>query len=141
MKFSPYLNFKGNAEEAFKFYRSVFGGEFTSIMRFKDMPQDQGDVAEEDKNRIMHISLSVSPNFTLMASDISLSQEKDFVLGNNNYIFLNPETLSDAETLFKKLSSGGIIEMPFGKTFWGDYFGSFIDKYGVHWMIDIEDKN
>ncbi len=140
MKISPYLNFDGNAEEAFNFYKSIFGGEFSYIMRFKDMPSGETPMPEEEGNRIMHISLPLAGGDSLMASDTSSAQGDKLIHGNNNYISLQPDSVDEARELFNKLSQGGKVEMPFEKMFWGDYFASFADKFGVLWMINVEDK-
>ncbi len=136
MKINPYLNFNGNAEEAFNFYKSVFGGEFTAVMRFSDVPNEEHQVSDEEANKIMHISLPVG-DAILMASDISESQGMKLVEGNNNYICLSPEDVAEGKRLFEKLSESGTVEMPYEKMFWGSYFASFKDKFGVCWMIDV----
>lgn len=140
MKLSPYLNFDGKAEEAFNFYRSVFGGEFSSLMRYKDMQSSENPVAEEELNRIMHISLPLGEDAVLMASDISAAQGMKIIEGNTNYISLQPDSVEQGRELFTKLSAGGKVEMPFEKMFWGDFFASFADKFGILWMINVEDK-
>src|SRR3989338_7503641 len=140
LKINPYLNFDGNAEEVFNFYKSVFGGEFTPIQRFKDIPAGEKPMPKEEENRIMHIGLKISENAILMASDISDSMGMSLVKGNNNYISLTPDNKEEGQRLFNELSAGGHVEMPYEKMFWGDYFGSFTDKFGVCWMIDVEDK-
>lgn len=140
MKISPYLNFDGKAEEAFIFYKSIFGGEFSTLMRYKDMSSNENPVAEEEANRIMHISLPLGDDAVLMASDISAAQGMKIVEGNNNYISLQPDSVEQGRELFTKLSAGGRVEMPFEKMFWGDFFASFADKFGILWMINVEDK-
>ena len=135
MKFNPYLNFNGNTEEAFEFYRSVFGGEFTSVMRLKDFPETS-DVPEDVKDKIMHISLPVGEGTVLMATDAIASMGQKLVEGNNHYIIIDVDTQEEADRLFKLLSEGGTVEMPMEKTFWGAYFGSFKDRYGINWMIN-----
>lgn len=135
MKVNPYLNFAGNAEEAFEFYRSVFGGEFSSAVRFGDMPMEGLEVAPEDQNKMMHISLPVGEN-ALMASDVVGGTGGTLVVGNNNYVSLHPDSRAEADRLFNGLSEGGNVEMPMGDQVWGDYFGSFSDKFGVYWMIN-----
>ena len=136
---NPYLNFNGNTEEAFNFYKSVFGGEFLAVMRFKDNGEC-GQIPESDKDRIMHIALPIGNGNTLMGTDAleSLGQKLNF--GNNFYICLSPETKEEAERLFNGLSAGGKIEMPLQDMFWGAYYGSFADKFGVQWMVNY-DKN
>ena len=135
MKVAPYLNFAGNAEEAFDFYKSVFGGEYSSLVRFKDMPVEGVSIPEADQSKIMHMSLPLGDT-VLMASDAleSLGQKLD--AGNNQYISLHPESREDADRIFSALSAGADIEMPIGDQVWGDYFGSLRDKFGVGWMIN-----
>lgn len=134
----PYLNFGGKSEEAFNFYKSVFGGEFKSVVRFRDMPMDGVEVPQDDMNKIMHISLPLANNTILMASDCLESMNQKVSLGNNNYICLSPESKEEAEKIYEKLSKGGEIEMPLADAPWGSYFASFKDKFGVCWMIDYE---
>ena len=136
MKVNPYLNFDGKAEEAFIFYKSVFGGEFTGNMKMKDAP-DGDKLPKDEQNRIMHISLPIGKENLLMGSDIMPSMGQKLNKGNNNYISLHPESKAEADRLFKGLSAGGEIEMPMADQFWGDYFGSFIDKFGICWMINF----
>lgn len=142
LKINPYLNFDGKAEEAFNFYKSVFGGEFAGgINRFKDMPEsDDYQVSKDEKERVMHVALPVGDQ-VLMASDISPSRGHKLVVGNNNYISLHPDNLEDAQRIFKELSEGGEIEMALQKMFWGDYFASFKDRFGVTWMINYHEEN
>lgn len=136
---NPYLNFNGNTEEAFNFYRSVFGGEFLAVMRFKDNAAC-GQMSEADKERIMHIALPIGNGDTLMATDSLESLGQKLTLGNNFYICLSPESKEEADRLFNGLSAGGKIEMPLQDMFWGAYYGSFADKFGVQWMVNY-DKN
>ena len=137
-KLNPYLNFDGNAEEAFNFYKSVFGGEFKGgINRMGDAPGTE-NLSDEEKNRVMHIALPIAGGDMLMASDIIPSMGHKLVKGNNNYISLFPESREEADRLFNGLSAGGNIEMPLDDMFWGAYYGSFKDKFGVHWMINYE---
>ncbi|WP_428740855.1 VOC family protein [Tenacibaculum sp.] len=140
MKVNPYLNFDGNAEEAFNFYKSVFGGEFTALMKMSDAP-DADKLPEEDKNRVMHISLPLSKDTTLMASDIVLCAGQTLKEGNNSYISIHPESKEEADRLFNGLSKEGDIEMPLEMQFWGDYYGSFTDKFGIHWMVNYSEQN
>ncbi|MGH2642803.1 MAG: VOC family protein [Chitinophagaceae bacterium] len=136
---NPYLNFDGKAEEAFNFYKSVFGGEFmgTGIMHIKDMPDmpNMPNLPEEEKNRVMHVSLPLGNGQVLMASDIMPSMGHKLNVGNNNYICLSTESREESDKLFNALSKEGVVEMPLQDQFWGDYYGSFKDKYGVCWMI------
>jgi PhnB protein len=136
---NPYLNFNGNTEEAFNFYKSVFGGEFLTIMRFKDNAEC-GQMAEADKERIMHIALPIGNGDVLMATDSLESMGQKLTAGNNFYIAIAPESKEEAEKLFNGLSAGGKIEMPLQDMFWGAYYGSFTDKFGVQWMVNY-DKN
>ena len=136
MKVNPYLNFDGNAEEAFLFYKSVFGGEFTSHIKMGDAP-DTDKLPEAEKNRTMHISLPLGNDTVLMASDILPSVGHKLNVGNNNYISIHPKSREEADRLFNGLSEGGDIEMPMEDQFWGDYFGSFTDKFGVRWMVNF----
>ena len=139
-KLNTYLNFAGNAEEAFNFYKSVFGGEFTSVVRFKDFPMEGVKIPKKDENRIMHIGLVVSKDDILMASDTLESLGQKLIQGNNVYISVHPETKEDADRIFKALSAGGTIEMPIADQPWGDYYGSFKDKFGVLWMVNYSEN-
>ncbi|MEP6703320.1 MAG: VOC family protein [Acidobacteriota bacterium] len=134
IQMNPYLNFDGTAEQAFNFYKSVFGGEFATVMRFGDNPQC-GEMADDDKQKIMHITLPID-NGMLMASDAVESMGKKLTQGNNVYISLAPETREDADRLFAGLSEGGKVEMAMTEMFWG-YFGCFTDKFGVQWMLNV----
>lgn len=135
MVLNPYLNFDGNAEEAFRFYHTVFGGEFF-IQKMGDTP-DMGDLPDNEKNHVMHVSIAIGKGQYLMASDCLPSQGQILEKGNNNYISIMPESREEADRLFNGLSAGGEIEMPMEEMFWGDYFGSFKDKFGVCWMINF----
>lgn len=136
MKVNPYLNFDGQAEEAFNFYKSVFGGEFSGNMKMKEAPGTE-QLTEDEQNCTMHISLPIGKDIVLMGSDIMPSMGQKLVKGNNNYISLHPDSRAEADRLFNELSAGGEIEMPMEDQFWGDYFGSFIDKFGICWMINF----
>ncbi|HEX7756569.1 MAG TPA: VOC family protein [Niabella sp.] len=134
-KLNSYLNFDGTAEEAFNFYKSVFGGEFRGgVMRMGDAPGTE-NLSDDEKKRVMHIALPIG-NDLLMASDIVPSMGHKLTVGNNNYISIFPESREEADRLFNGLSVGGAVEMPMQEQFWGDYFGSFTDKYGIGWMIN-----
>ncbi len=141
---STYLNFPRNTEEAFNFYKSVFGGEFVDgrINRFKDIPPQEGmpPIPEEDKNLVMHIALPILGGHLLMGSDAPESMGFKVAPGNNVYISLHPDTRAQADSLFSKLSEHGEVEMPMQDMFWGDYFGSFTDKFGIKWMINHHGK-
>ena len=136
---SPYLNFNGNTEEAFNFYRSVFGGEFLALMRFKDTP-GCGEIPESDKERIMHVALPIGNGNVLMATDALESMGQKLTFGNNFYISLAPESKAEAERLFNGLSEGGKIGMPLQDMFWGAYWGSLTDKFGVQWMVNYSSE-
>lgn len=135
-KLNPYLNFAGNAEEAFGFYRSVFGGEFTTVVRFKDMPMEGVRIPTQDESKIMHIGLPIGPDQVLMASDALESLGQTLVPGNNVYISITPETKEEAKRLFEALAVGGTVEMPIADQVWGDYYGSLRDRFGVQWMVN-----
>ncbi|MRM95401.1 VOC family protein [Riemerella anatipestifer] len=139
---SIYLNFNGNCEEAFNFYKSVFGGEFTYVGRFGDMPPQEGmpPMSEVDKNKIMHIGLPIG-NTVLMGSDTGGEWAPSFQQGNNFSINITPESKEVADKLFNGLSAGGKVTMPMADTFWGAYFGMFTDKFGINWMINFESQN
>ncbi len=135
-----YLTFNGNCEEAFQFYKSVFGGEFPYIGRFKDMPPQPGQppVPDEMGNRIMHVSLPVSKETMIMGSDTGGEWAKDYKTGNNFSISINAASKEEADKLFSSLSAGGKVTMPMTNTFWGAYFGMFTDKFGINWMMNFD---
>lgn len=137
MSVNIYLNFLGNTEEAFNFYKSIFGGEFDMVSRFSDTPH-ANDMPEGDRHKIMHISLPLGKHMTLMGTDALESMGHKLIVGNNVNISLHPETKEEADRLFKALSEGGEVEMPLQDTFWGAYFASFGDKFGIKWMINYE---
>lgn len=136
---NPYLLFNGNCEAAFLFYKSVFGGEFPYIGKFKDMPVDENcpPPTAEDADRIMHVSLPIG-NTILMGSD-SNSQSGDVAIGANVSISINTESREEADKLFNGLSADGNPFMPMSNTFWGAYFGMFVDKFGIHWMVNFDE--
>ncbi|HWV25494.1 MAG TPA: VOC family protein [Thermomicrobiales bacterium] len=140
-----YLNFAGETEEAFNFYKSVFGGEFMGEMaRFSEMPPMEGQPAlpENEKNWVLHVSLPILGGHLLMGSDVPSAMGGDkLVKGGNFYISLHPDTRVEADRLFAALSEGGTVEMPMTEEFWGDYFGSFKDRFGVQWMISTQSKD
>lgn len=137
---NTYLNFPGNTEEAFNFYKSVFGGEFLGgIRRFKDTPE-AGDVPEDEKDKVMHVALPIGDGNMLMGTDTLESMGQSVTMGNNMYISIHPDSKEEAERLFNGLSKGGDIEMPLEKAFWGAWFASFTDKFGVRWMINYDDS-
>jgi PhnB protein len=136
---NPYINFNGNAEEAFNFYKSVFGGEFAMIMRFKDLASAEFPVAEHEANKIMHIALPIGKN-VLMANDVPESMGRVNENEHRSKISISAESKAEANRLFFGLSAGGKIEMPMADSPWGSYFGMFRDKYGIEWMIDFDPK-
>ncbi|MBU3661500.1 MAG: VOC family protein [Flavobacteriales bacterium] len=138
---STYLNFNGNCEDAFNFYKSVFGGEFTYIGRFGEMPPQEGmpPMSEADKNKIMHVGLPIGST-NLMGSDTIGEWAAFFVQGNNFSVNINPESKEEADKLFNGLSIGGQVTMPMAATFWGAYFGTLTDKFGINWMINLESQ-
>lgn len=131
---NPYLNFKGNAEEAFNFYKSVFGGEFTVDMRYKDVP-DNDKIPEKDKEKIMHISLPLGNEIILMGTDYLESLGQHLSNGNNFFISITADSKEEVDKIFDKLSDGGKVMMALSDTFWGEYFGMFADKFGIQWMV------
>ena len=137
---NPHINFNGNAEEAFNFYRSVFGGEFAMIMRFKDISSPEYPVAEKEANKIMHIALPIGKNF-LMANDVPESMGRTNENENRSKIFVFAESREEADKLFNRLSAGGKVEMPIADSPLGSYFGMFRDKYGIEWMVNFDPKN
>lgn len=132
---NPYLNFLGNTEEAMNFYKSVFGGEFTSFQRYGDIPGGN-KMPAEDQKKINHITLPVANNTSIMATDALSSMEQKLIVGNNFFICIQAESETEVDKLFDGLCKGGKIEMPVNKTFWGAYFGICIDKFGIQWMIN-----
>ena len=134
---NPYLNFLGNTEEAFNFYKSVFGGEFQTLQRFKDVPGTENITAEE-KEKIMHVSLPIGNGVVLMATDALESMGHKLTIGDNINLSINVDSEKEADQLFSALSAGGKVEMPLEKTFWGAYFGMFKDKFGIKWMINYD---
>lgn len=133
MQINPYLNFAGNAKEAFDFYHSILGGElfFQPMSALPDAPPPSADEAQ----RTLHVCLNYGQGQMLMGSDCAMDQDESLVKGNNNYISLTVDSREEADKIFNGLSEGGQIEMPMADMFWGDYFGSLQDKYGVQWMI------
>ncbi|MEP7146682.1 MAG: VOC family protein [bacterium] len=129
---NPYLNFKGNTEEAFNFYKSIFGGEFTVVMRFKDLPPEAA-VPGSDPEKIMHIALPIGKETILMGNDVA-----ETTIGNNFFISINMHSEGEADLIFKGLSAGGKVTMPMQKVFWGAYFGMFKDKFDIQWMVSFD---
>ena len=137
---NPHINFNGNAEEAFNFYKSVFGGEFAKIIRFKDISSPEFPVAENDANKIMHIALPIGKN-VLMANDVPAFMGQVNENENRSKISVSAESREEADKLFNGLSAGGQIEGPIGDTGWDLYFGCFRDKYGIEWIVEFDTKN
>jgi PhnB protein len=136
---NPHINFNGNAEEAFTFYKSVFGGAFEKIIRFKDIASAEFPVAKKEENKIMHIALPIGKS-SLMANDVPDIMGKTNENENRSKIVITAESKEEADKLFNGLSAGGNIEMPIGDSPWGSYFGMFRDKYGIEWMVSFESK-
>ncbi|HKU18125.1 MAG TPA: VOC family protein [Candidatus Saccharimonadales bacterium] len=133
---NPYINFNGNAEEAFNFYKSVFGGEFVSIIRFKDLESPEFPIEAKDANKIMRIALPIGGN-TLIANDVPESMGPVSENENRSKISVYAESRAEADKIFAGLTSGGTIEMPLGDSPWGTYFGMFRDKFGIEWTVEF----
>lgn len=143
-KVSTYLNFPNKTEEAFNYYKSVFGGEFIGgISRFGDIPPSEGmpPIAEAENNLVMHIVLPILGGHMLMGTDAPESMGFKVNFGNNVYLMLEPDTRAETQRLFKTLSDGGKVEQELQDMFWGDYYGSCRDKFGVQWMLNCTEKN
>jgi PhnB protein len=138
---NPYLVFNGNCEEAFLFYKSVFGGEFPYIGKFKDMPPAEGNpvISEAEGNKIMHVTLPIGDGTILMGSD-SNSASGEVAFGQNISLSINAASKEEADKLFNGLSAGGTVTMPMNQTFWGAYFGMFTDKFGINWMVNFDEN-
>lgn len=136
---NPHINFNGNAEKAFHFYKSVFGGEFAMIIRMKDMASPEHHVSDGDANKIMHIALPIGQN-VLMGNDVPDSMGPVNEQENRSKISVSAETREEADSLFNGLSAGGSIEVPISDSPWGSYFGMFRDKYGIEWIVDFDPK-
>lgn len=134
---NPYLNFLGTTEEAFNFYKSVFGGEFSVLQRFKDVPHGD-NMSAEDKEKIMHVSLSIGKGNTLMGTDVLESMGQKLNVGDNFSISINADSEAEAEQLFNALSPRANIVMPLEKAFWGAYFGMLTDQFGIQWMVNFD---
>ncbi|MDX1523697.1 MAG: VOC family protein [Anaerolineae bacterium] len=138
---NPYLNFNGNCEEAFEFYRSVFGGDFVTVMRFDEIPSEEMDnshqMAENEAEKIMHMALPIGQGTILMGSDVPEAMGP-ITTGTNFAIAISAKSEAEATALFNKLSAGGQVTMPLEKAFWGDYFGMLTDKFGVQWMVSYD---
>lgn len=137
---NPYLNFAGNTEEAFAFYRAVFGGEFLGVMRFKDFPDNPMGIPEKDLNKIANIALPLGQGAVLMGTDVIESLGQSLKVGNNFYIHLEVESAEEADRLFNALLEGGRVEMPLQQTEWAELYGIGSDKFGVQWMMSHTGK-
>lgn len=137
---NPYIHFNGNAEEAFIFYKSVFGGEFAMVIRFKDMAIPGHPISEGEADKMMHIALPIGRSSVLMGSDTPEFMGKHNEHENRSKISISAESKDEADQLFNGLSAGGEVEMPMGDSPWGSYFGMFRDKYGIEWMVDFDPK-
>lgn len=139
---NPYLNFQGTTEEAFNFYKSIFGGEFAALMRFGDAPGcDEMPVADADKEKIMHIALPIgTKGDVLMATDMLDSMGQTLSAGNNFSVSYSAESRAEADRVFGGLANGGKIEMPLADAFWGAYFGMVTDRFGVRWMVNYDHR-
>lgn len=137
-----YLNFPGNTEEAFNFYKSIFGGDFMGgIMRYRDFPPMPGmecipSLKDEEMDLVGHVSLPLTPNATLMGTDVTSNMPEQLVAGNNMQITLETDSVAEAESLFGKLSDGGRVVMPLSDMFWAERFGACVDKFGIHWQVN-----
>jgi PhnB protein len=136
---NPYLNLPGTTEEAFTFYKSVFGGEFKSVVRFKDTPE-AGKLPPQDRNKLMHISLPIGKDNLLMGTDVLESMGQKFSAGDNIHLSVHTESKVEADRIFTSLFAGGTIAVPIGDMFWGDYFGMGTDKFGVQWMVNFHEQ-
>lgn len=134
---NPWINFNGNAEEAFTFYKSIFGGEFTKIIRFKDLANPDFQVPDAEKEKMMLITLPIGNSNVLMANDVPSFMGKVNENENRSKISVSTESKEEADRIFNDLSVGGNIEGPMGDSPWGTYFGMFRDKYGIEWMIEF----
>lgn len=136
---NPYLNFPGNTEDAFNFYKSVFGGEFLTLQRFKDTP-DAGNLPPGVENQVMHVALPIGKNNILMGTDAPESMGFSLTVGTNQYICISPDSREEATKLFNGLSAGGKVEMDLQDMFWGAYYGSLTDKFGIRWMVNYSNQ-
>jgi PhnB protein len=139
-RINPHINFNGNAEEAFNFYKSVFGGEFTNITRFRDIASDAFPVSEKEADKIMNIALRIYKSHVLMGNDVPEIMGRTNENENRSKIMISTESREEAENIFNGLSVGGQIEMPMEENPGGSYFGMFRDKYGIEWMVDYDPR-
>ncbi|HTR29559.1 MAG TPA: VOC family protein [Puia sp.] len=138
---NPWINFNGNAEEAFTFYKSVFGGEFKKVVRFKDLAGPEFPVADKEANKVMYIALPVGKNNVLVANDVPESMGRTNENENRSKIFVCVESRAEADKIFNGLSAGGNVEGPIGDSPWGSYAGMFRDKYGIEWIVEYDPKS
>jgi PhnB protein len=138
---NPHINFNGNAEEAFTFYKSVFGGEFARVVRFKEFANADFPVAAHEENKLMHIALPIGKSNMLMGNDVPEMMGRTNENENRSKIVIIAESKEEADKLFNGLSAGGQVEFPIDNSPWGSYFGSFRDKYGIEWMVEFDPKN
>ena len=138
---NPHVNFNGNAEEAFTFYKSVFGGEFAKVIRFKDLAGPGFEISKSEENKIMHIALPIGKFNMLMGNDVPEILGRTNENENRSKIVISTESKEEADKLFSGLSAGGQIEMPISDSPWGSYFGMFRDKYGIEWMVEFAPNN
>jgi PhnB protein len=140
MKIHAYLNFEGKTEEAFRFYEKVLGGKLTEVHRFGSMPaQDGFELTPEQKNFVMHVGLQLPDGQMLMASDMLPGMGPARVEGNNISLSVHPDSRQEADRIFNALTQGGSVTMPMADQFWGDYFGSLTDRFGINWMVNYSD--
>ena len=138
---NAYINFQGNCEEAFNYYKSVFASEFSMLSRFSEMPPQEGmELPEKDMNKIMHVSMPISKETMLMGSDVGGEWAQDLVVGTNITLSITADSKEQADHLFDSLSKGGKVSMPMDKTFWGSYFGMCTDKFDINWMISFGEE-
>ncbi|NTV30451.1 VOC family protein [candidate division WWE3 bacterium] len=136
---NPWINFNGNAQEAFMFYKSVFGGEFTKVVRFKDLASDEFSVPEKEEDKIMYIALPIGNGALLIANDVPEVMGRVNERENRSKILVNTDSKEEADRLFNGLSIGGEVEGPIGESPWGSYAGMFRDKYGIEWIIEYSE--
>ncbi|MCF1193014.1 VOC family protein [Mangrovimonas sp. AS39] len=137
---NPYIHFNGNAEEAFTFYKSIFGGDFAMVIRFKDLPNSEHPIPESEAEKIMHIAFPIGETDLLMASDTPEFMGKHNENETRSKISISADSKEEADQLFNGLSAGGTIEVPISDSPWGSYFGMLRDKYGIEWMVDYDSK-
>lgn len=136
-RINAYLNFPGNTEEAMNFYKSVFGGEFTVFQRFGEIPGGE-KMSDEDQRKIMNISLPLNDGSVLMATDALESMGQELIVGNNFYLSVQAASEKEADVIFEKLSVGGEVKLAMNKAFWNAYFGMFVDRFGIQWMVTFD---